>query len=211
MPPTNAPRSRSGGGATEAGALRDLHLRLVSGDDAAADRMFAVLVPRLHRALSARFQHVPWDWRHDAAVDALLDYLRNPRRFDPARGVPLTKWLECPARRNLLNRLTLEQRRTFYETNVPHSTLEAYPVPTPDREPDLGNYLRLMFPDWTGAEYAALRLWMCGERHTSVFARLVGAAGLPPREQRAIVKRLKDKLFKRLRRQTMAGQKRRMR
>jgi hypothetical protein len=66
-----------------------------------------------------------------------------------------------------------------------------------------------MLPAWSDVEYAALRLWMCGERHTSVFARVVGAAGFPPREQRAIVKRFKDRLLKRLRRQTM-GQRRRI-
>jgi len=208
MPPTHAPRSLSREGATEADALRHLHLRLVNGDDAAADGMFAVLVPRLHRALSARFQRVPWDWRHDAAVDALLDYFRSPGRFDPARGVPLTKWLEYPARRNLLNRLTLEERRSRYETKVPDSELMACAAPAPDPEPDLGNYLRVMFPDWSDVEYSALQLWMCGERRTSVFARVVGAEDFPPREQRTMVKRLKDRLFKRLRRQTVARQRR---
>jgi CheY-like chemotaxis protein len=191
--------------AVETDAMRALHLDLLSGEEAAAHRIFAIVVPSLHRALSTRFGRVPWDWLHDAAVDALLDYYRRPERFDPKRGVPLRKWLEYPARRNLLNRLALERRRRDHETKVSESELEACPAPNASHDFDLDNYLRSILPDCTAAEYAALRLWICGERRTAVFAREAGADGLPSLEQRGVVKRLKDRLLKRLRRQSRAS------
>jgi RNA polymerase sigma-70 factor (ECF subfamily) len=49
-------------------------------------------------------------------------------------------------------------------------------------------------------ERRALRLLMEGERSPEVWARVLGVAGRPAEEQRREVKRLKDRLLRRLRR-----------
>jgi CheY-like chemotaxis protein len=200
---SSPPRSRPRDDAAEHDELHALHLRLVNGDGVAADRLFAILLPRVQRALAARFRRVSSDWTYDAAVDAFLDYHHSPSRFDPERGVPLRKWLEYPARRNLLNRLDREHRRTRHETTISDRALEACRAPASDAagRSDFEKRLRSLIPSFSRVELAVLRLWMRGERRVSAFARAAGVAGLPVREQRATVKRLKDRCLKRLRRQ----------
>ncbi|HZZ81447.1 MAG TPA: hypothetical protein VFE62_23295, partial [Gemmataceae bacterium] len=57
----------------------------------------------------------------------------------------------------------------------------------------------------TEAENLALDLMLQDERRTSEFAKVLGLETMPIREQRAQVKRLKDKLKKRLERGNHGG------
>ncbi len=52
------------------------------------------------------------------------------------------------------------------------------------------------------AESKALELLLDGERKTAVFAEALGIGHLPTTDQRAEVKRVKDKLKKRIQRET---------
>ena len=52
------------------------------------------------------------------------------------------------------------------------------------------------------AESRALDLLLDGERKTAVFAEALGIGHLPMKDQRAEVKRVKDKLKKRIERET---------
>ena len=187
----------------QADALACLHSRLIHGEADAVERIFAILLPDLRRTLTKGFRRVPTDWIHDSVVDALLEYYRNPARFDPARGVPLSKWLEYPARRNLVNRMDLERRRQHHEVAVPDRDLEAYvPRLSPCRDRrDFVNLIRSLLVGLSAVERIVFRVWSCEERRTFVFSRELELTDRPQDEQRAAVKRIKDRVLKRLRRQ----------
>src|SRR5688572_21502995 len=92
--------------------LAALHLRIIGGDAAAADTVASVMLASVSRRLRRGFPRVPHDFIVDAVTDALvLEYLARPQRFDSGLGVPLDRYLEVAARRNLQNRLQAEARR----------------------------------------------------------------------------------------------------
>ena len=61
------------------------------------------------------------EWQVIESVgDALLAFRENPRRFDPARGVPLSNYLAMRSRGHLKNRLRGERRhRRREQTGLP--------------------------------------------------------------------------------------------
>lgn len=177
------------------------HTPVLNAAHDSVDQICASVLPILERAVAARFRHADSDWVHDAAVDALLEYATHPQTYDPSRGVPLWKWLVYPARRNLLNRVKSEYRRRSVEIYA--SNVERLEPATDDRLEhglDLNDLKAKMFHDWSAAERKILLLWISGERRTARFAEAIGADTLTSDRQRIEVKRLKDRVLRRLRR-----------
>ena len=195
---------------------RSLHRRLVDGDvTASADltRLFLVHVIGWLTAKNSR--RVPEELRVEAAEDALIALIKAPASFDPARGKRLASYLCMSAQGDLRNILQREGR--YYKNQRRLEDVEL--------SPQAGKYLVVnddparslecqeeserarvvaapVREGLSDAESRALELLLDGERKTAVFAEALGIGHLPTTDQRAEVKRVKDKLKKRIQRET---------
>jgi DNA-directed RNA polymerase specialized sigma24 family protein len=141
-----------------------------------------------------------------AADDAVLDFVRNPERYDPSR-LGIEGYLRMIAGRRLLNALAREQRHAsrrapleVVELRPPvgNERSEAPELPGGISKDELLRRLREELPEPRDRE--AMALMMDGVRETPVYARLYGLDGLPPQEQARAVKRHKDRLKQRAKR-----------
>lgn len=181
-------------------AAADLHRRLAAHDPTApADFAEAVLDPLL-AYLRAKEPSADDHHRVEAAEEAVLSVIRNPAVYDPARG-ELPAFLRMAARRDLENIRAKEWRhqrkrevRDCVELAAPDGNSLAG-VPSFD-DPELAPLVAAL-PD---AERQVLDLMRTGERRTEAFAAVLGLGGRPAAEQRREVKRVKDRLTKRLQR-----------
>jgi RNA polymerase sigma-70 factor (ECF subfamily) len=192
-------------------ADRALHARLLAGDVLAsaelAETYLAPLVARLLR-------HHPHDDPHlveTAAIDAVLATAEHPERYNPARG-SLATYLWIAARGDLRNARQSAWRRAAHHT--PLDVVEIGPAARNlatgaddpadvaarrrDRDPGLVATARAAFD---AREWAVVELMIDGERRpTADYARLLGLEHLPAPDRAREVKRVKDRLEKRLRR-----------
>lgn len=163
--------------------------------DAAIDR----LLRRIPRAVRSLVRGASFDDAYTAACDALLDYLDRPQQFDPSRGLTLEQFLKLAAMRNVINLLKSDRRRRERETEYVQRSLAGHRLSTPERVDALrSKLLALLAP--MPVEAATLELWLDGERNTRVLATSLGVGELPYPDQRAEVKRFKDRINKRARR-----------
>jgi RNA polymerase sigma-70 factor (ECF subfamily) len=164
------------------------------------------------------------DALNDATVTAYMNYVRRPEQYDPrkARG-GLLPFLTMAAHRDLLNALpTIERHRNVVplslveqrgeDRNSPLTPVGAVSGAERGTNPEdvvdaheraaegdarMRAQLRLMESD---AERGVLRHMLAGERDTATFAADLGLSGLAADAQRHEVKRVKDKIKKRLER-----------
>jgi len=149
----------------------------------------------------------------EAADEAVLALIRNPDTFRPDAG-GLESYLQMSAEGDLRNILRREQRHR--KNRLPWEVVEL--------SEDLGNYMQRdddpSFPlsieeelerlqgsvpavvrdGLAEGENRVLDLMLREERSTAVYADAYGVADRPPEEQRKIIKRVKDKLLKRIER-----------
>jgi hypothetical protein len=193
-----------------------LHRRLFDGDPvASADLASSYLNPLI--AQLSKQNRVADDLIEEAAEEALVSLIKNPGSFNASRNKsdrPLFAYLLMSARRDLQNLLARENRRRCRFVR-----LESV-----EHSPDGGKYLsrhddpsaalmlqeeaeqasRRLLPGvrdgLNDGELAALELLLQGERKTALYARALRIEHLPKKEQAAQVKRVKDKLNRRLER-----------
>ncbi|MEP6592523.1 MAG: hypothetical protein ABJC51_02460, partial [Acidobacteriota bacterium] len=96
--------------------MTDLHERVLRGERMAPAEAAERFLAPLQRALCRRFPRAPDDAVNDAVEDAILDYVARPHQFDPARRVPLDRFLYIAAWRNVANLIQADQRRRIRET-----------------------------------------------------------------------------------------------
>ena len=187
--------------------LLELHNRLLLDDPVATEEFFGIAVPELERHLRLRFPSIAVGVDPDiylsAVFDALTDYFKNPGKYDPTkRG--LMGYLRMAARRDMQNLLAKESRhakgRTSLE-NVEFGHSDGNDVSERvardiDGQRAVDELTREMSPD----ERAVFSLMMDGERSTEVAADAMGIGHLAPREQAREVKRVKDRIKKRIQR-----------
>jgi DNA-directed RNA polymerase specialized sigma24 family protein len=170
-------------------------------DPLAASDCAAVFLPVVQARLRASSPGLPEEFYLEAAGTALLDFLKRPAAFDPARR-SLAGYLVMAAAADLKNLLRKEAR---YRPNLRvHVELDELP----GNEPAEAGALRFEdFPDLMAVrdalpppERAALDLMRQGERNTASFAAVLGLMHLPPDVRQAEVKRVKDRVLKRLQR-----------
>ena len=189
----------------EADEVAALFQRHCNGDRLArSDFIAATLDPLL--------QHLR-RWRRDAdehacltaAEDAILALIHNPIIYDSA-GRALIGFLRMSAERDLLNELAKEAR---HHRN--RDSAECVELATDDRntsvdelagdlpsfdEPDIAAEVASL----TATEREVLRLMRDGEKRTAAFAAVLGIEHLPMEDQAGGVKRVKDRIIKRLQR-----------
>jgi DNA-directed RNA polymerase specialized sigma24 family protein len=195
----------------------DLHHRLIEGDPVApSDLAIRYLSPLIDALTRANRCSIPDEFIEEAVHLAIMSLCKKPTRFEPSRNradSPLFAFLQMSAQRDLQNRLKREERH--WKARVSLESVE--------QSPDGGKYLGrdddpslpLALREETEAtaeilasvraglsdgELRCLDLLMQGERKTSLFAQALGIEHLPTEDQEADVKKVKDKLKKRIER-----------
>jgi len=176
-----------------AASLGSLHDRLVAGDATARDPLLNLVWPHLMRQLR-RLPAASWEAAVDAAVDALMEYLRAPAGFDLARGVPLDRFLSMAARRNFVNYSKSESSRKAREQQYAR---ESAAIVNPAADGLMSEDLRqqLRAAKVTEAERALLMYWLDGDTAGLLAAiDTVDATSDSPHQK---VKRFKDRMRRR--------------
>lgn len=194
---------------------RALHGRLVAGDLTAwsdiARRFLDSLIAWLVEKNSA---DVPEELCVEAAEDALIALAKSPASYNPGR-MRLGAYLRMSAQGDLRNILRREGPH-WNQTSLEDVELsgEDGKYLAVDDDPSLPLLLQeesgratrtVVSPAREGlseGESRALDLILQGERKTAVFAEALGIGHLPTSVQRVEVKRVKDKLKKRIERKT---------
>jgi hypothetical protein len=185
-----------------------VYARLLDGDPTApADLAIAFLDPLTEwlEANNPRLQD-PHLYA-TAAEDALLALIKNPRSYDPQRQT-LEVYLRISAKGDLLNLVERERRHQKRRERLdvvelsPRSRkhlwdVEGDPAIVVAREQGVAGP-SIVLPGLTPYEEQVLELMRDGERRTSVYAAALGITHLPGAEQRQAVKRVKDRLKKRI-------------
>ena len=181
--------------------LRDSWARLLADPDTAAAFASVVLEPLIDE-LTWREPRATPDEVATAAGIAVLAVLKRPDRYDPTR-LPLPAYLVMIARRKLKTVQAAECRHR--RSRIPWDSVEEdLPGRNELAEDDSPSFddpeLQAVIATLTPAEQRTLDLQRGGERRTAVFADALGIADRPVSEQEAEVKRVKDRILKRLQR-----------
>jgi RNA polymerase sigma factor (sigma-70 family) len=196
-----------------------LHSRLLSFDPTAPSDFIDDFLPSLLDALHGAFpDHMLSDPTivDDCAIDTLLHFAERPQRFDPERGT-LWTYLYVDAKGDILNALDRETRRRRRELSIlPTVALEEQNR----NEQQEKESFHLVFQDDSDylpagvsgisleaevnnilsdpKDLALIELIVAGVRETERYAEILGITELSPQEKRQHVKKVKDKLKKRL-------------
>jgi hypothetical protein len=189
-----------------------LHLRLQEQDPtASADVCKAFLTPLLHW-LAGKYPHVDPHLRQSAVHEALVNYVQRPDAFQPGR-LDLAAYLRMAASADCRNALRQEMRHS--RQRIPWDLVELDPEcgNLSGREPEpvvlvrqqeekfaRERFLDTVKASMSAAEQGVLELILEGERKTAAFARVLGLENRPVKEQEQEVKRVKDRIKKRLER-----------
>jgi len=195
---------------------RSLHRRLVERDVTAPTDLARLFLDHLISWLVEKNSSgVPEELCVEAAEDALIALMKSPASFDPTRGKRLAAYLRMSAQgdlRNILrregrhgNHVRLEDVELSPEAGK-YLAVHDDPLRSLERQEESAKATRtVVAPVREGlsdAESRALDLMLQGERKTALYAGALGIGHLPTRDQRAEVKRVKDKLKKRIKRET---------
>ena len=172
-----------------------LHSRLLTGDPVAPAEACEAWLPVLVQHLSRAFRRTCPHLVQEAAERALLDYVRSPERFAHPN------YLYHAARCDLSNLRRREARHR--RGRVPVVELDGVAGKESSTQP-LDALVRREQREWALAVAGDLRpvaeLMFDGQRSTAVFADAMGLGSLPADEQERQVKRMKDRVAKRLQR-----------
>jgi DNA-directed RNA polymerase specialized sigma24 family protein len=187
-----------------------LYGRLKSGDKTtSADIAAAYLDPLIDWLIGTNPTLHPHDCC-EAADEAILSLLRNPDGYDPLK-LGLFAFLQMSAQGDLKNLLARERRhrRRCQQLSIVELGEDAGKYSGADDDPSFNLLLAEAEAESVPAEVGdglsevekrVLELMLAGERHTEAYAAVMGISDLPVEEQRREVKRVKDRLKKRLER-----------
>ncbi len=183
-----------------------LHRELLGGDALAFSKIADLFLPPLVAALSRKFHNLsdPHLAGH-AVADALVTYLAAPEKFDPARGKLFT-YLWVAAHSDLLNHIEAERKHTSRKVNEKvvelrpvHAVNETEGEQDPETELLLAEQASLIqmkinniISDESDRQVVALML--DGVRETAPYAEILGVSDKPSADQKAVVKRTKDRI-----------------
>ncbi len=172
-------------------------------------------LPGLLTYLQRRFSRVDPHLCEEAAATTLIDYVKAPERFDPSRG-ELGRYLQMSARRDLFNLLRRERRqRPGHVLRFSVEIVEEHGNPFQEDEPldrlvrdeeaaQRDALLRSIEAECDEPERRVLRLMLEGEADTAAFAAALGIGHHSAEEQARAVKRVKDRIKKRIGRRRSA-------
>ncbi len=195
----------------------ELHQRLLAGNPVAPSDLAVAYLGYLVRYLRDRNPAIDDEFCQTAAEDALMALSKRPHSYDPARK-SLVGYLRMSAQGDLLNLLAGERRHRSRQAQLEAVELsrvvgkelgdDTYdPAVMVEARESVNEVVRQrqavpvgMIRGLTPGEIMALQLLTEGERRTPAFAQALGITALPLAEQRHEVKRVKDRLKKRLER-----------
>jgi hypothetical protein len=192
----------------EVDLFRALHERLLHGDRVAAEELARLLLPRLVGEVARRFPRTDEQIVSDGVIDAVMDYCACPEQFDAGKDVPLERFLANAAWRNVSNLLVGERRRKRREKRAGGEKHEADVALDPSarnirrEEQEQLDQRRAAILEGLDdpKDKEIMTLVLQGVKDTATYAPLLDVAHLPIRQQRAEVKRRKDRITRFLRR-----------
>lgn len=189
---------------------RELHARLLDADPTAPRDVAFAYLDSITDWLIERNGRVHPNDCSTAAEDAILTLIEHPEKYDPEQQA-LEVYLRMSASGDLKNALRSERRHSGFRADLdpeqfgsrredPSAVLERHM-----EEEDKVAKLQSLTPasvqaSLTEEEEKALRLMQVGERKTAAYAVALEITHLPFKEQQKEVKRVKDRLQKRLER-----------
>jgi len=194
-----------------------LHQRLLAGDPVAPSDLAVAYLGYLGRYLGERNPAIDDEFCQTAAEDTIMALSKRPQSYDPARA-SLVAYLRLSAQGDLRNLLARERRHRSRQANLEAVELSGVagkevgddtydPAVLLEARESVSEVVRRRQAVPAGAlqgltpgEITALQLMAEGERRTPAFAEALGITALPLTEQRHEVKRVKDRLQKRLER-----------
>ena len=187
--------------------MLELHNRLMSDDPVVTEEMFKILAPELERHLRLRFPSlaagIDPDIYVSAVYEALTDYFKNPGKYKrDQRG--LMGYLRMAAGRDMQNLLRKESRHVTGRTSL--ESVEFRQSDGNDiservaEDIDGGRMIEDLKQGMTSEERAVFDLMLNGERSIKVAADAMNIGHLTPAEQTREVKRVKDRIKKRIQR-----------
>jgi hypothetical protein len=197
------------------GEVDKLYKRLLAGDPIAPSDLAVTYLDRLINWLKANNPRVYPDDCVAAAGDAIMALIKNPKTYKPNRQ-SLEVYLRISAKGDLKNRLRVERR--YRERHVRWEAVEHSPVGRKYlREADPAHTLEqheseaamvakppivpaTVRATLTLEEAKVIELMQTKERKTAVYAVVLGISHLTFEAQQEQVKRVKDRLKKRLER-----------
>jgi RNA polymerase sigma-70 factor (ECF subfamily) len=181
----------------------DIHKRLIGHDNVAPAQLAEVALPLLEGHLHASYPKVrDAEMIADAAVDAVVAYVKDPAKFDPSKR-SLLGYLKMAAVGDLLNRIAKEgRRRDRAKGEGDRVELDQLAgkesVGAVDETESPAQTIDTLFPSERDRRMASLVIE--GERSTAKFAAVLGITGRSIEDQRIIVKKHKDRIKKVLQR-----------
>lgn len=169
-------------------------------DRVAAGAFSAEYFPGLVAWLCHRHPRADANLAHEAAGDALVGFLKDPGRYDAGRR-SLVGYLRMAAERDLLNLLRRERRHfPKRRRRVELDGLAGKEIGSDLLRWDDFPALAAVRDSLSERDRRVYELMNQGERDRRVFAEALGLTNLPAEEQRAEIKRTKDRIFARFRR-----------
>lgn len=188
-----------------------LYQRLLAADPTASYDLADLFLGRLAIWLQEHNPKIDSHLCNEAAEDALLGLFRNPASYN-SNLLDLGAFLRMAAQRDLMNIVRRESKHqegriSWQNVELPREAGkylgrdEDPALPLQVREEARAQLESVPASVWLGlndVERRAMQLLLQNERKTAVFATACGLTHLPVDEQKKAVKRLKDRLKKRL-------------
>ena len=187
--------------------LLSLHERLLAHDPLAPADFFEMVVPILDRYLHFQFPSLGPGVDPDiyilATYDALTDYFKNPQKYDPERSGLMT-YLRLAAKRDLQNLLRKESRHATGRVSLASVEFDRSNgndlSETVADSMDAERLREELTEGMTPGERNVFFLMVEGERSTQAAAAALNIEHLAGRDQSREVKRVKDRIKKRIQR-----------
>jgi hypothetical protein len=195
---------------------QSLHQRLLAKEvTASADLARLFLDHLIGWLVTTNSSSVPVELCVEAAEDALIALIKSPGSFDPRRGKRLAAYLRMSAQgdlRNILRREGRHRENQIYLEDVELSreagkylAVDDDPLVRLERQEErtraVQSFVAPVREGLTEMELRGLELLLNGERKTAMYAKAMCITHLPKKVQQIEVKRLKDKLKKRIERE----------
>lgn len=193
---------------------RGLHARLLTADPTAPSHLATTYLDRLIDWLIEYNPNIDLHYCITAAEDAILSLIKNPNTYKPERQT-LEVYLRLSASGDLKNLLRSERRHNKHRIGlgaVEHSSEmgkylrseaanpEAILEQRQEQSASLPLIPAVVQAGLTQEEMKTLELMQEKERKTPVYAAILGISHLSFKKQKKEVKRIKDRLKKRLER-----------
>jgi RNA polymerase sigma-70 factor (ECF subfamily) len=191
--------------------IQIVYQRLLAQEPDAPSDFIELLLDPLIETLGNRFPNESYaELVPDVVIDALLKFVQTPHLYQPTKAT-LWNYLWIDVQGDMKNALKKNTRRQQKEVifdpvahdlpdgniNIEEEVMQKIEV-TSLLEQNILKQFQQEISD--PRDWQVLLLMVNGERHTSAFAPLLNIETLPMSEQRALVKRTKDRLRQRLKR-----------